>query len=79
MCAYVGLYFLNNIFNTRAVLGLFLQTSGAFIIAAFSYLTAAFILKSEEILMLNMPAALLNWRGIKNPEPIPGESLDDQY
>ena len=79
VCAYVGLYFLNNIFNTRAVLGLFLQTSGAFIIAAFSYLTAAFILKSEEILMLNMPAALLNWRGIKNPEPIPGESLDDQY
>ncbi|MDO8574781.1 MAG: murein biosynthesis integral membrane protein MurJ [bacterium] len=77
--AYTGLYFLNNVFNTRTVLGLFLQTSGAFILAAFGYLTAAFILKSEEILILNMPATLFNWRGIKNPEPIPGESLDDQY
>ena len=77
--AYAGLYFLNDIFNTHTVLGLFLQTSGTFIIAVFSYLTAAFILKSEEILMLNIPATLFNWRGIKNPEPILGESLDDQY
>ncbi len=78
--AYAGLYFLNNIFDTRTVLGLFLQTSGAFILAATGYLTVAFILKSEEILMLNMPATLLNWHGIKKPEPTPaGESLDDQY
>lgn len=78
--AYAGLYLLNNIFNTRTVFGLFLQTSGAFIFAAFGYLATAFILKSEEILMLSMPATLFNWRGIKKPEPIPaGESLDDQY
>ncbi|OGD25356.1 murein biosynthesis integral membrane protein MurJ [Candidatus Azambacteria bacterium RIFCSPHIGHO2_01_FULL_40_24] len=77
--AYVGLYLLNIVFNTRTVFGLFLQTSGAFILAAFGYLITAFILKSEEILMLNMPATLFNWRGIKNPELTPGESLDDQY
>lgn len=77
--AYAGLYFLNNIFDTRTVLGLFLQTSGAFTLASVGYLITAFILKSEEMLMLNMPATLFNWRGIKNPEPIPGESLDDQY
>lgn len=78
--AYAGLYFLNTIFDTRTVFGLFLQTSGAFILAAFGYLVAAFILKSEEILMLNIPATLFNWRGIKNPEPeITGSSLDDQY
>jgi len=78
--AYLGLYFLNSVFNTHTVLGLFLQTSGAFILAAFGYLAAAFILKSEEILMLNMPATLFNWHGIKKPEPsLAGESLDDQY
>ncbi len=78
--AYIGLYFLNNVFNTRTVLGLFSQTLGAFILAVSGYLTVAFILKSEEILMLNMPATLLNWHGIKKPEPAPaGESLDDQY
>ena len=78
--AYAGLYLLNIVFNTRTVFGLFLQTSGAFILAAFSYLTVAFILKSEEILMLNMPATLFNWRDIKNPEPeITGSSIDDQY
>lgn len=78
--AYAGLYFLSSVFNTRTVIGLFLQTSGAFIIAAVGYLVTAFILKSEEILMLNMPATLFNWRGIKNPEPeITGSSLDDQY
>ena len=77
--AYGGLYLLNIVFNTRTVFGLFLQTSGAFILAAFCYLTTAFILKSEEILMLNMPATFFNWRGIKNPELTPGESLDDQY
>ena len=78
--AYGGLYFLSDIFNTRTALGLFFQTSGAFILAVSGYLTVAFILKSEEILMLNMPATLFNWRGIKKPEPAPaGESLDDQY
>ncbi len=78
--AYAGLYFLNNVFNTHTVFGLFFQTLGAFILAASGYLVTAFILKSEEMLMLNMPSTLFNWRGIKNPEPIPaGESLDDQY
>ena len=78
--AYAGLYLLNNIFNTHTVLGLFSQTIGAFILAISGYLTVAFILKSEEILMLNIPATLFNWRGIKKPEPAPaGESLDDQY
>lgn len=78
--AYTGLYFLNSVFNTRTVLGLFLQTFGSFTVAAFGYLAVAFILKSEEILMLSMPATLFNWRGIKNPEPEPtGSSLDDQY
>lgn len=78
--AYAGLYALNSILNTHTVIGLFLQTSGAFILAAIGYLITAFILKSEEILMLNMPATLFNWRGIKNPEPEPiGSSLDDQY
>ena len=78
--AYAGLYFLNSVFNTRTVLGLFSQTLGAFILAILGYLTVAFILKSEEILMLNIPATLLNWHGIKKPEPMPaGESLDDQY
>lgn len=78
--AYSGLYFLNNIFNTHTVLGLFFQTFGAFILAVSGYLMVAFILKSEEILMLNVPSTLLNWHGIKKPEPIPaGESLDDQY
>ncbi len=78
--AYAGLYFLDRVFNTHTVLGLFLQTFGAFILAALGYLATAFTLKSEEILMLNMPATLFNWRGIKNPEPeITGSSLDDQY
>ena len=78
--AYAGLYFLNNVFNTHTVLGLFSQTIGAFILAVSSYLTVAFFLKSEEILMLNIPATILNWHGIKKPEPVPaGESLDDQY
>ncbi len=78
--AYAGLYLLNNVFNTRTVFGLFFQTLGAFILAASGYLVTTFILKSEEILMLNMPATLFNWRGIKNPEPeITGSSLDDQY
>ena len=78
--AYAGLYLLNNVFDTRTVLGLLLQTFGAFAAAAFGYLATAFILKSEEILILNVPATLFNWRGIKNPEPeITGSSLDDQY
>ncbi|MDO8676656.1 MAG: murein biosynthesis integral membrane protein MurJ [Candidatus Azambacteria bacterium] len=78
--AYTGLYLLNNIFDTGTVFGLFFQTFGAFIMAVSGYLVTAFILKSEEMLMLNMPATLLNWHGIKKPEPVPaGESLDDQY
>ncbi len=78
--AYAGLYLLNSVFNTHTVLGLFSQTFGAFILAALGYLSVAFILKSEEILMLNMPATLFNWRGIKNPEPdITSSFLDDQY
>lgn len=78
--AYAGLYFLDGIFNTRTVFGLFFQTLGAFILAAFGYLATTFTLKSEEMLMLNMSATLFNWRGIKNPKPeITGSSLDDQY
>ena len=80
LAAYGGLYLLNNIFDTRTFWGLFLQTFGAFILAASGYLVTVFLLKSEEILMLNVPATLLNWRGIKKPEPDPiGSSLDDQY
>ncbi|MBI2635678.1 MAG: murein biosynthesis integral membrane protein MurJ [Parcubacteria group bacterium] len=78
--AYAGLNIFNNIFNTGTVFGLFFQTFGAFIMAVSGYLVTAFILKSEEMLMLNMPATLLNWHGIKKPELVPaGESLDDQY
>ena len=78
--AYIGLYFFGNILNTHTFLGLFSQTFLSFALSGAVYLIAAFILKSEEILMLNMPATLFNWRGIKNPEPVPaGESLDDQY
>lgn len=78
--AYGGLYSFGGIFNTHTFLGLFSQTFLAFILSAAVYLATAFILKSEEMLMLNMPATLFNWHGIKKPEPVPaGESLDDQY
>lgn len=77
--AYIGLYSLSLFFDTRTVLGLLFQTLGAASLGGVAYLAITYALKMEEILMLNVPATLLNWRGIKNPEPIPGESLDDQY
>jgi len=77
---YIGLYTFSLIFNTRTVLGLLFQTLSAGLFGGAAYLLMTFALRMEEILMLNIPATLLNWRGIKNPEPGPaGESLDDQY
>ena len=77
---YIGLYAFSNVFNTRTVSGLLFQTLGAGLFGGIAYLAVAFALKMEEILMLKVPATLLNWRGIKNPEPEPtGSSLDDQY
>ena len=77
---YVGLYAFSHVFDTWTVLGLLFQTLCAGLFGGIAYLAAALALKMEEILMLNIPATLLNWRGIKNPEPEPiGESLDDQY
>ena len=77
---YVGLYTFSYVFNTRTVLGLLFQTLSAGLLGGIAYLLAAFALGMEEILMLRVPATLLNWRGIKNPEPEPiSESLDDQY
>lgn len=76
---YIGLYFFAPFFDTHTFLGLLFQTAIAAVVGGIAYLLAAYSLKMEEILMLNIPSTLLNWRGIKNPEPIPGESLDDQY
>ncbi|MDP2638695.1 MAG: murein biosynthesis integral membrane protein MurJ [Candidatus Azambacteria bacterium] len=61
-------------------LGVLFQTFFAALVGGMVYLLVAFALGMEEILMLNIPATLLNWRGIKNPEPeLTGESLDDQF
>ena len=77
---YAGLYFFSLFFDTRTGLGLLFQTAGAAFLGVSAYLLSAFALKMEEMLMLNVPSTLLNWSGIKNPEPEPmGESLDDQY
>lgn len=77
---YAGLYVFSFVFNTGTTLGLLFQTLCAVFLGGIAYLSVAFALRMEEILMLNVPATLLNWRGIKNPEPEPmGESLDDQY
>lgn len=77
---YVGLYVFSSVFDTRTFLGLLFQTLCAGIFGGIAYLAVALALGMEEILMLNIPATLLNWRGIKNPEPeLGGESLDDQY
>mgnify|MGYP001603402711 FL=1 len=77
---YTGLYFFSFFFNTRTFLGLFFQTLGAAGVGSVAYLLIVYALKMEEILMLNVSETLLNWRGIKKPEPVPaGESLDDQY
>ena len=77
---YIGLYLFSLFFNTRTVLGLLFQTFGAASLGGVAYLLLAYALKMKEILMLNIPATLLNWRGIKNLEPeITGSSLDDQY
>ena len=77
---YFGLYLLSLFLNTRTTLGILFQTLGAASFGGVAYLLVVYSLKMEEILMLNVPATLLNWRGIKNPEPeITGSSLDDQY
>lgn len=77
---YAGLYFFSLFFNTRTILGLLFQTLCAVSFGGIAYLLVALALRMEEILMLNITATLLNWRGVKNPEPeSTGESLDDQY
>lgn len=77
---YIGLYFFSLFFNNRTFLGLLFQTLSAATIGGVIYLLIAYALKMEELLMLNIPSTILNWRGIKNPEPeITGSSLDDQY
>lgn len=77
---YAGLYIFSRVFNAETGLGLLFQTLCAGLAGGVVYLSAAFALGMEEILMLKIPATLLNWRGIKNPEPEPiGASIDDQY
>ena len=80
LITYAGLYLFSLFLNTRTVLGLLFQTLGAASFGGVAYLLVAYAFKMEEILMLSVPATLLNWRGIKSPEPeITGSSLDDQY
>lgn len=77
---YSGLNLFAGIFNLKTFSGLFFQAFCAALLSVAAYLAIAFALGMEEILMLKIPATLLNWRGIKNPEPEPiGSSLDDQY
>lgn len=77
---YIGLYLFSFVFNIATFYGLLLQILSVSLLSAIIYLLVALALGMEEILMLNIPATLLNWRGIKTPEPkLTGESLDDQY
>lgn len=76
---YICLYIFS-LFDLTVTIGLLLKVFGAGSIGGLTYLLVAFGLRMEEISMLNIPAALLNWRGIKNPESeLVGHSLDDQY
>lgn len=77
---YLGLYVFSYVFDIRTVSGLLFQTLGAGLLGGVVYLVSALVLRMEEILMLHVPSPLLNWRGIKKPDPESmGESLDDQY
>ena len=77
---YLGLYIFSFIFNMTGVIGLLLATLGAGSLGVIVYLLVVFAFGMEEISMLNIPASLLNWRGIENPESeFGGHSLDDQY
>ena len=78
--AYLGLYIFASIFDTRTTIGLIMQAGGAAALGIIVYLVSAFLLKIDEMLMLNVIGTLFNWRGVKNPQPEPtGETLDDQY
>lgn len=68
--AYAGLYVFSLIFNAANFFSLLLKTLFAGLTAVAAYLIMVFLLKSEELSMFNF---------FGNPEPIPGESLDDQY
>jgi len=77
---YIGLYVFSLVFNIVTFYGLLLQTLCVGLLSVIIYLLVAFALGMEEILMLNIPATFLNWRGINNTEPeLTGESLDDQF
>lgn len=68
--AYAGLYMFSMVFETADFFGLLLQTIFAGILGGAAYLIATFLLRCEELPMFNF---------FGKPEPIPGESLDDQY
>jgi len=78
--AYLGLYIFASIFDTRTTIGLIMQAGGAAALGIIVYLVSAFLLKTNEMLMLNIIGTLFNWRGVQKPQPEPvGETLDDQY
>jgi len=68
--AYVGLYLFSRFFETTDFFGLLFRIFFAGLLAGATYLITAILLHSEELLMFNF---------FGKPEPIPGESLDDQY
>ena len=68
--AYGGLYLFPVIFGIDGFFGLPFKTLFAGALAAAVYLGAAFLLRCEELSMFNV---------FGKPEPIPGESLEDQY
>ncbi len=68
--AYAGLFVFSAFFNTGNFYGLFAQTIFSGLAAGAAYLVMAFFLRCGELSIFNFMA---------KPEPIPGESLDDQY
>jgi len=68
--AYGSIFIFSAAFDAKNIIGLILKMLFAGLIAVATYLSAAFLLHCEEL-------SLFNFFG--KPEPILGESLDDQY